>query len=76
MYGSYVRKVVDSANDNHGMAAAIAINAAKANILTKSAREPMCVERFGFAPTVAIDYATQTAKTVLDPLQIPRGRHQ
>jgi hypothetical protein len=73
MYGSYIRKVVDSSNDNHGMATAIALNAATGNILTKSAREPMCVERFGFAPTVAFDYATQTRKGVLTLYKYPGG---
>jgi hypothetical protein len=73
MYGTYTRKVVDSANDNHGMAVAIALNAAVGNILTKSAREPMCVERFGFAPTVALDYDTATAKAVLTLYKYPGG---
>ena len=73
MYGTYEREVVDSSNDNHGMATAIALNAAAGNILSKSAREPMCVDRFGFAPTVEFDYDTVTTKAVLTLYKYPGG---
>ncbi len=73
MYGTYKREVVDSANDDHGMAAAIALEAAVGAILTKTAREPMCVTRFGFCPTVTFDYDTQTAKGVLTLYKYPGG---
>jgi hypothetical protein len=72
-YGTYDRRVIDSSNDDHGMATAIALEAAAGEILLKTIREPERVARFGFMPTVAFDYHTLTTKGVLTLYKYPGG---
>ncbi len=76
-YGTYIRKVVDSANDDHGMGSPINMNAAVstagAEALLKTAREPMCVDRVGFMPTTAFNYSTLTVQGVLSIYRYPKG---
>ena len=70
-YGSYEKNVIDSAVVDAAQAAAIALEAAAAAILTHTVYEPITVSRFGFRPTVAFDYDTQTAEGVLTIYRYP-----
>ena len=70
-YGTYDKYVIDSAVVDAAQAAAIALEAAAAAILTHTVYEPITVTRFGFRPTVAFDYDTQTAEGVLTLYRYP-----
>lgn len=72
-YGTYDRQVVDSSNDDHGRATAIALEAAAGAILTKTIVEPVSIDRFGFQPTVLFNYDTQVTKGVLTLYKYPFG---
>jgi hypothetical protein len=71
MYGSYAKKVIDACVGDASLAAALALEAAKAAILTKTMNEPFVVTRFGYRPTVAFNYDTQTAEGVLTIYRYP-----
>ena len=71
MYGSYEKKVFDSSVGDAALATAIALEAAAGAILTKTMNEPFVVTRFGFRPTVAFNYDTQTAEGVLKIYRYP-----
>ena len=72
-YGTYDRMVVDSSNDDHGMASAIDMGAATGVILLKTIREPRTVARFGYMPTVELQYQTKTTEGVLTVYKYPLG---
>jgi hypothetical protein len=63
----------NSANDDHGMATAIALEAAAGAILTKTFELPFTVTRFGYRVTVAFDYHTLTTTGVLTCYKYPAG---
>jgi hypothetical protein len=63
--------VFDPAVGDASLAAALALEAAAAAILTKTVFEPISVTRFGFRPTVAFDYDTQTVEGVLSLYRYP-----
>lgn len=70
-YGSYEKTVFDAAVGDASLAAAIALEAAAAAILTKTMNEPFVATRFGYRPTVAFNYDTQTAEGVLTLYRYP-----
>jgi hypothetical protein len=70
-YGSYEKNVIDAAVGDVSLAAALALEAAAAAILTKTFFEPVSVTRFGFRPTVAFDYNVQTVEGVLTIYRYP-----
>lgn len=70
-YGSYEKNVIDAAVGDASLAAALALEAAAAAILTKTFFEPVSISRFGFRPTAAFDYDTQTVEGVLTIYRYP-----
>ncbi len=70
-YGSYEKNVIDAAVGDASLATALALEAGAAAILTKTFFEPVSVSRFGFRPTVAFDYDTQTVEGVLTIYRYP-----
>jgi hypothetical protein len=72
-YGTYDRMVVDSANDDHGMASAILLGSSTGAILTKTLKEPRVAVRFGYWVTTAFNYNTPTAIGVLTLYKYPGG---
>jgi hypothetical protein len=71
MYGSYAKTVFDAAVGDASLATAIELEATTGAKLTKTMNEPFVVTRFGFRPTVAFDYDTQTAEGVLTLYRYP-----
>lgn len=71
MYGSYDKTVFDAAVGDASLATAIALEASAAAILTKTMNEPFVVTRFGYRPTVAFNYDTQTTEGVLTLYRYP-----
>jgi len=72
-YGTYDRQVIDSSVDDHGQATAIEMEASTGAILTKTAKEPMSVDRFGFLVTELFQYHTLTTIGVLTLYKYPQG---
>lgn len=70
-YGSYEKTVFDAAVGDASLAAAIALEAAAAAILTKTMNEPFVVTRFGYRPTVAFNYDTLVTEGVLTLYRYP-----
>lgn len=71
MYGSYEKTVYDAAVGDASLATAIALEATTGAKLTKTMNEPFVVTRFGFRPTVAFAYDTQTTEGVLTLYRYP-----
>jgi hypothetical protein len=70
-YGFYDKQVIDAAVVDGALATAIELEAAAAAIFTKTMNEPFVVTRFGYRPTVAFDYDTQTTEGVLTIYRYP-----
>jgi hypothetical protein len=65
--------IFNSCNDDHGMAAAIELEAAAGAILTKSFEQPRLVTRFGYRVTELFQYHTKTTEGVLTIYKYPGG---
>jgi hypothetical protein len=72
LYGEELH-VIDGAIGDASLATAIALEAAAGAKLTKTMLNPGVAVAFGFRPTVAFDYDTQTEKGVLKLYKYPGG---
>jgi hypothetical protein len=66
-------KVINSAVDDTAMATAVALEATTGAKLTKTMENPGVARAFGFRPTVAFDYDTQTTEGILTLYKYPAG---
>ena len=74
-YGTYDRQIVDSSGDDHGLDTAKNLTGVEGGtaVLTKTACEPMTVERFGFRPTTVFAYGGVTTLGYLGLYRYPHG---
>ena len=72
-YGTYIRKVVDSAVSDTAKNTAINLSAVAGPLVNsvKTAAEPMCVDRFGYLPITVFAYAGLLTKGVLGLFKYP-----